>query len=276
MARPSPLPSVLALARSKRAVRRSTVSRGTTGPSFATSSWPSDVRVTSTGAFSAPWRSAFSKRFRRRIPKASGSMSDMTGASGNVSAMRPGASTRPTSSTMTRATARRICATHQRRSRPPSALASCMRRFGESRQAFQRGLDLYGRASAAGGHGSPTADAAPARWRRRAGFRGSCAAFAAEAPLRLRRLTQPSQQAVQRRGQRATLRRKVSTRTADRSRALPALPGVRGTGARDQAEANGQEIAASVTGRTIRAAAGRGPARSPARPPHDGRAARPR
>ena len=40
MARPSPLPSVLALARSKRAVRRSRVSRGRTGPSFATINSP--------------------------------------------------------------------------------------------------------------------------------------------------------------------------------------------------------------------------------------------
>lgn len=47
MARPSPLPSVRAPARSKRAVRRSKVSRGRTSPSFATISRPSCVRVTS-------------------------------------------------------------------------------------------------------------------------------------------------------------------------------------------------------------------------------------
>ncbi len=60
---------------------------------------------------------------RHRMPKASGSRSDRTAVSGNVSAMRPGASARPRSSTTIRATALRS-ALRSILSLPPSARAS--------------------------------------------------------------------------------------------------------------------------------------------------------
>jgi len=127
IARPSPLPSVFASALSKRPVRRSSVWVATAGPSFATINCPSLVSVTSTGAFCAPWRRAFSTRFRHRIPNASGSISDKTGVSGKFNIRRPFSVLRAISSTTTRVMVL-TSALWSIRSLPPSARASCRRR----------------------------------------------------------------------------------------------------------------------------------------------------
>ena len=126
MARPNPEPSAAVWPRSKRRERRLRVSGGTGGPPLVTRSTPSRVSATRTGSSThrdaGRFRSGSGPEWRRRRgPCRTGSHPRASGPRSGRSRRLPA---RNSSTTMPRTGA--ISIARSARSRPPSALASCI------------------------------------------------------------------------------------------------------------------------------------------------------